>query len=81
MRGVEKVVTTRTYHSDVHWLSGVAAKLSANSGRKYGAADAIRWGREEIERLQQQVSYIEIDRASMLRKVNEMSRKMKVSSV
>jgi len=81
MRGVEPVVTTRIYLSDVHWLSGVSAKLSADSGRKHGSADAIQWTRREVERLQQQVAYLEIDRASMLHKVNEMARKAKVSTV
>jgi len=34
-----------------------------------------------LERLQQQVMYLEVDRSSLLRKVNEMVREHKASTV
>jgi hypothetical protein len=81
MRGEGKVVPSRVYLEDVHWLLGVAAKLTSDTGKKHGAADAISWARRELERLQQQVMYLEVDRSSLLRKVNEMVREHKASTV
>jgi hypothetical protein len=74
MRGKGKVVPSRAYLEDVHWLLGVAAKLTSDTGRAHGAADAIAWARREMTRLQRQVVYLETDRAALLRKVNELVR-------
>jgi hypothetical protein len=74
MRGKGKVVPSRVYLEDIHWLLGIAAKLTSDTGRTHGAADAIAWVRRELIRLQQQVMYLEVDRAAMLRKVNELVR-------
>ena len=74
MRGIDVVVNSRVYLGDNHWLLGIAEKLTSETHRKHGTADAILWARKELHRLHQRVTYLEFDNASKLREVNQLKR-------
>lgn len=80
MRGIDVVVNSRVYLRDNTWLLGIAKRLTSENeseskdNKRNGTSDAVAWLRKEIDRLQQRVTWLEVDNASKFREVKELRR-------
>jgi len=76
VRGIDVVVNSRVYLRDNTWLLGIAKRLTSESkdNKRNGTSDAVAWLRKEIDRLQQRVTWLEVDNASKFREVKELRR-------
>jgi len=77
MRG-ETTYSLRAYRDDLERVQEHVARFDhEGDGKKYGSADALRWLWGEYGRLQQRITYLEVDNAGLLHESRQMEREIK----